>query len=89
MILNTRNSQHILSANDNCSAANPLLKICMSNKSSPIFFLMMDGEYKRNIIDHVEIVDEIPEVNDLATGTEKGRKTSTESIILSIDDISK
>ncbi|MEJ7641103.1 MAG: hypothetical protein WKF36_02790 [Candidatus Nitrosocosmicus sp.] len=44
----------------------------VSNKSSPIFFLMMDDEYKRNIIDHVEIVDEIPEVNDLATGTDNG-----------------
>ena len=50
---------------------------------------MMDDENKRNIIDHLEIVDEIPESNDLATDTEKRRKTSTKSSILSIDDISK
>ncbi len=50
---------------------------------------MMDDGYKRNIIDHVEIVDEIPEANDLATDTENRRNTSTESSILSIDNISK
>jgi hypothetical protein len=50
---------------------------------------MIEEGYKRNIIDHVEIVDEIPEVNDLATDTEKGCKTSTESSILSFEDISK
>ncbi len=50
---------------------------------------MMDDEYKRNIIDHVEIVDETLEVNDLATDTVNGRKTTTESNIASIDDVSK
>jgi hypothetical protein len=42
------------------------------NKSSPILFLMIEEEHKGNIIDHVEMVDEKPEMNDLATDPQRG-----------------
>ena len=50
---------------------------------------MSDGENKRNPIDHVEIVDAIPEVNDLSVDNENEAQVTVDSNIISMDDLSK
>ena len=50
---------------------------------------MSDGENKRNLIDHVEIVDAIPEVNDLSVDNENEAQVTVDSNIISMDDLSK
>ncbi len=50
---------------------------------------MSDGENKRNPIDHVEITDAIPEVNDLSVDNENEKQDTMDSNIVSMDDLSK
>ena len=50
---------------------------------------MSDGENKRNPIDHVEITDAIPEVNDLSVDNENEKQDTMDSNIISMDDLSK
>jgi predicted pyridoxine 5'-phosphate oxidase superfamily flavin-nucleotide-binding protein len=49
---------------------------------------MLDGEYKRNPIDHVEIIDAIPGVKDLFNGYKKEEQTMGDSNVISMEQIS-